>query len=182
MTEKPELLTKRFRLGSIGPDKVSDNWLEWTRDSVLMSQLNARAAKISRADIERYVAAAWKDGRMIIGIYDRTNGEHIGLYEIALDGQHGNATLDMLVDQQRYDLANVLRETDRALLDFLAKQRRVEKAIAQVVETYTPAIRHLEATGWQREGLLRQERQSASGNHRLDVVQFGRLLDTGCPI
>lgn len=181
MSEKSELLTKRFRLRPISPDKVSDNWLGWTRDPILMSQLNARAAKLSRADIQRYVATAWKDGRMIIGIYDRANVEHIGLYEIAIDRRHRNVTLDSLVDQQRYELATVLRETDRVLLDFLAREQRVEKAIAQVVETYTPAIRHFEATGWQREGLLRQERQAASGNHRLDVVQFGRLVDSGRP-
>ena len=172
-----ELLTKRFRLAPIGPDKVSDDWVRWTGDPILMSQLNARAMRLTRADIQGYVAAAWRSRRMIIGIYARPTTQHVGLYEAVVDGRHGNLTLDVLVDQHRYDLSNVLSETDPALLDFFVSQHRIEKAIALVVETYAPLIRHYEGTGWLREGVLRQEYQAVAGTRRLDAVQFGRLLD-----
>ncbi|MGE4251599.1 MAG: hypothetical protein AB7F09_19595 [Parvibaculaceae bacterium] len=178
---KSELLTKRFRLAPISPDKVSDNWIRWTGDPVLMSQLNARAMKLMRPDLQRYVAAAWKSKRMIIGIYARASNEHIGLYEVAVDLRHRNVTLDVLVDHQRHDLSNALAETDPVLLDFFAKEHGVEKAVAVVVETNAPLIRHLEATGWLKEGVLRQEFQAVAGNRRLDAVQFGRLLDVGRP-
>jgi hypothetical protein len=178
MSEKKELLTKRFRLSPLTPDKVSDNWIRWTGDPVLMSQLNARTARLSRADLQRYVTAAWQRKRTILGIYAKANGDHIGLYEAAIDPRNANVTLDVLVDQQRYDLSNVLSETDPVLLEFLARQRGVEKAVAMVVETYIPAIRHFEATGWLKEGLLRQEYPAVAGNRRLDVIQFGRLLDS----
>lgn len=177
MSEKKELLTKRFRLTPVTPDKVSDNWIRWTGDAVLMSQLNARAAKLSRADLQRYVASAWQRKRTILGIYARANGDHIGIYETSIDPRNANVTLDVLIDQQRYDLSNVLSETDPVLLDFLATERRLEKAVALIVETYVPAIRHFEATGWLKEGLLRQEYPAVAGNRRLDVVQFGRLLN-----
>jgi hypothetical protein len=177
MPQKTEVLTGRFRLAPISPDKVSDNWIRWTGDPLLMSQLNARVMQLTRADIQRYVASAWKNKRMIIGIYSRANAEHIGLYEAAIDLRHGNLTLDVLVDQHRYDLSNVLSETDPALLDFFVTEHRIEKAIASVVETYAPLIRHYEATGWLKEGVLRQEYQAVAGNRRLDAVQFGLLLD-----
>lgn len=177
MSEKSELLTKRFRLSPLTPDKVSDNWIRWTGDPVLMSQLNARAQKLSRTDLQRYVAAAWKRKRTILGIYAQANGDHIGLYEAAIDPRNANVTIDVLIDQQRYDLSNVLSETDPVVLNFLATERGIEKAVAMIVETYVPAIRHFEATGWLREGVLRQEHPAATGNRRLDVVQFGRLLD-----
>jgi hypothetical protein len=184
MSENKELLTRRFRLAPITRDKVSDNWIRWTGDPVLMSQLNARPAKLSRADLQRYVASAWQQKRAILGIYAKADGDHIGLYEAAIDRRNANVTLDVLVDQQRYDFSNVLSETDPVLLEFLAKARGIEKAVALVVETYAPAIRHFEATGWLREGLLRQEYPAVAGNRRLDVIQFGRLLDdakTGKP-
>jgi len=177
MAQKSEVLTKRFRLAPISPDKVSDNWIRWTGDPVLMSQLNARVMQATRADLQRYVAVSWKNRRMIIGIYARADAQHIGLYEAAIDPRHGNVTLDALVDQQRYDLSDVLSETDPALLDFFATEHRIEKAIALVVETNTPLIRHYEATGWLKEGVLRQEYQAVAGNRRLDAVQFGLLLD-----
>lgn len=176
MSEKRELLTRRFRLSPVSPDRVSDSWIRWTADPVMMSQLNARTAKLTRADLQRYVVSAYKRKRTIVGIYAKANGDHVGLYEAAIDQRNANVTLDVLIDQQRYDLSNVLSETDPVLLDYLAKERGVEKAVAQIVETYVPAIKHFEATGWLREGLLRQEYPAVAGNRRLDVIQFGRLL------
>lgn len=178
MSEKKELLTKRFRLTPVTPDTVSDNWIRWTGDPVLMSQLNARTARLSRADLQRYVAAAWRRKRTILGIFARADGDHIGLYEVSIDPRNANVTIDVLIDQQRYELSNVLSETDPVLLEFLARERGLEKAIAMVVETYVPAIRHFEATGWLKEGILRQEHPAVAGNRRLDVIQFGRLLDS----
>jgi hypothetical protein len=178
MPQKSEILTKRFRLAPISPDKVGEDWVRWSRDPVLMSQLNARVVQLTRADIQRYVAASWKNKRMVIGIYALFDGAHIGIYEAAIDARHGNVRIDMLVDPQRYALPNVLPETDPALLDFFATEHRIEKAIVQAVETNTPVIRHLEATGWRREGVLRKEYVAASGNRRLDAVQFGRLIGT----
>jgi len=64
------------------------------------------------------------------------------------------------------------------LLEFLGKQLRLEKAVAQIVETNAPLIRHYESTGWVKEGVLRQEVEAAAGGRRLDMVQFGRLLDS----
>lgn len=176
MPQISELLTKRFRLAPISPEKVSDNWIRWTGDPLLMSPLNASVVKRSRADLQRYVAVAWKSRRMIIGIYVLVNADHVGLYEASVDPRHGTVKLDMLVDQQRYSLPSVLSETDPALLDFFVREHRIEKAVAQVVETNTAVIRHLEATGWRREGVLRREHTAATGNRRLDAIQFGRLL------
>lgn len=181
MPEKKEIQTKRFRLSPITPDRISDNWIRWTADPVLMSQLNARVAKLSRADLQRYVTAAWNRRRTIVGIYAKATGDHIGLYEAAIDPRNATVTLDVLIDQQRYDLHDVLSETDPVLLEFLARERGIEKAIAAIVETYGPALRHFEATGWRREGVLRQEYPAVAGNRRLDVVQFGRLLDVAGP-
>ena len=181
MPRRSEVLTKRFRLAPLSPDKVSDNWLRWTQDPVLMSQLNARVMPLTRADIQRYVVASWKNRRMIIGIYARAKGEHIGLYEAAVDPRHGNLTLDTLVDRPRHDLSDVLSETDPAMLDFFATEHKVEKAIALVVETNAPLIQHYEANGWLKEGVLRKEYIAVTGNRRLDAVQFARLLDGGKP-
>lgn len=176
MSSSPEIVTKRFRLAPITPDKVSDAWLAWTRDVQLMRQMNSRLLRLSRADLQRYVIAAQKRSRAIVGIYERAGGGHIGLYETELNSKHRNVTIDVLVDPQRYDLSAVLRETDAPLLAYMAQRFGMEKAMAKVVETYQPAIRHFEATHWLKEGVLRQEYPAIDGSRRLDVVQFGKLL------
>lgn len=176
MPEQSELQTKRFRLSPIGPDQVSDDWVRWTGDAQLMRQVNVPLRKLTRRDIQQYVVAARKTGRTIVGIYEKQSGAHIGVYEIALDPQNRNVTLNVLINQKRYDLSVVLRETDPVLLKFLAAHYGMQKAVAKVVETYLPAVRHYEATEWMKEGVLRGEHPSVDGSRRLDVIQFGKLL------
>lgn len=176
MTSPPEILTKRFRLTPITPMTVSDDWLRWTSDHDLMRQVNARVLKLSRTDLQRYLVTAQQQKRSVVGIYGRKDGVHVGLYETEISEEHRNVTIDVLVDQHRYDLANVLRETDPALLSYMAARFGLEKAVAKVVETYKPVILHFEQTGWLKEGILRKESPSASGGDRLDVIQFGRLI------
>jgi hypothetical protein len=172
-----EITTRRYRLALITPDRVTDDWLRWTEDVALMRQMNSRLRKLTRADLQRYVVASQKVGRAIVGIYGLRGGAHIGLYEAELNARHRIVTIDVLVDQQRFDLPSVLTETDPALLDHLARRFGTQKAVAKIVETHTAALRHFEATGWRKEGVLRQEQPSADGRHRLDVIQFGKLLN-----
>lgn len=176
MSNAPEILTKRFRLTPITPVTVTDDWLRWTSDQELMGQMNARVLKLTRTDLQRYLVTAQQQKRAVVGIYARKDGVHVGLYETEISEEHRNVTIDVLVDQRRYDLANVLRETDPALLSYLAARFGLEKAVAKVVETYKPVILHFEQTGWLKEGILRKESPSISGIERLDVIQFGKLL------
>jgi hypothetical protein len=176
MPEQSEFLTKRFRLTPIGPDQVSDDWLRWTGDAELMGQMNAPARKMRRVDLQQYVAAGKKSGRAIIGIYDRQNNAHAGIYEIQLSPQHKNATFNVLIDQKRYVLSVILRETDPVLLRFLKERYGIQKAVAKVVDTYLPALRYYEEVQWMKEGVLRGEHRSVDGTRRVDVIQFGKLL------
>lgn len=170
------LTTAHFKLRLMTPAMVTDRWVGWTRDPVLMAQLNSRLLNLSRIDIQGYVANAIASKRAIIGIFSKRNDEHVGLYEAVADPQHRNVTIDVLVDREQHDLQKVLRETDPVLLADLRSRFKMEKAVTMVVGTYLPAIRHFESTGWNREGVLREDYPSADGTSRVDVVQFGKEL------
>jgi hypothetical protein len=132
--------------------------------------------KMRRRDLQQYVAAAKKIGHAIVGIYEKQNNAHAGIYEIQLSPQHKNVTLNVLIDQKRYDLSVILRETEPVLLKFLKERYGMQKAVAKVVETYLPALRYYEEAQWMKEGVLRGEHPSLDGKRRVDVIQFGKLL------
>lgn len=179
MSEVRELFTRHYRLSPLGPDKVGDDWARWIADPVLMARMNRPVLRLSRADIARHVVALWKSGGMIIAIHARADGAHLGNYELTIDRDNANAAVSPLIDGQRCRLADVLAETDPALLGHLIKLHGTRKAIAQVIETDTPLIAYYEAAGWLKEGVLRQERRAVAGGRRLDVVQFGKLIAAG---
>lgn len=176
MTTTIDLFTPNYRLRLMTPAMVTDRWVSWTADKSLMAKLNSKTLKLKKPDVQRYVASAIAGRRAIIGIFRLTDGDHAGLYEIALDQRHRIANLDVLVDLKRYRLHEVLTETDPVLLAHLKIRFGVQKAAAMVPATFVDAIRHFETAGWLREGVLRAEYPAVEAGKRVDVVQFGQLL------
>lgn len=171
-----DLFTPNYRLQLMTPAMVTDRWVGWTADRSLMRKLNSRALKLKKADVQKYVASAIAGNRAIVGIFRLKDGDHVGLYEIALDQRHRVATLDVLVDLKRHALHAVLSETDPVLLSGLKIRFGVEKAATLVPATFTEAIRHFEEAGWLKEGVLRAEYPAIEAGGRIDVIQFGKLL------
>jgi hypothetical protein len=176
MAKTIDLLTPNYRLRLMTPAMVTDRWVGWTADKSLMGKLNSKTLKLKKPDVQRYVASAIAGRRAIVGIFRLTDGDHAGLYEIALDRRHRIASLDILVDLKRYGLREVLTETDPVLLADLKNRFGVEKASVMVPVTFVEAIRHFESAGWMKEGLLRAEYPAVEEGKRTDVVHFGQLL------
>lgn len=178
MVNTIDLLSPNYHLLLMTPKMVTDRWASWTSDRSLMKRLNSKTLKLSKLDLQRYVISAIKGKRAIVGIFRRSDGDHAGLYEIVLDPRHHIASLDVLVDMKRYNLHSVLSETDPVLLGDLSRRFGVKKASVMLPETFVDAIRHFESAGWLREGLLRAEYPAVEAGKRVDVVYFGKLLDT----
>ena len=176
MAQTIDLFTPNYRLRLMTPAMVTDRWIGWTADRSLMNKLNSKTLKLKKADVQRYVASAIAGRRAIVGIFRLADGDHAGLYEIALDQRHRLANLDILVDLKRYSLEGVLGETDRVLLADLNIRFGVQKAAALVPATFKEVIRHFESAGWLKEGILRSEFPGVEADERVDAVQFGQLL------
>lgn len=176
MAQTIDLFTPNYRLQLMTPAMVTDRWVGWTADRSLMGKLNSKTLKLKKADLQRYVSSAIAGKRAIVGIFRLTDGDHAGLYEIALDRRHRIASLDILVDLKRYSLHGVLSETDPVLLADLKNRFGVQKASAMIPATYVDAIRHFESDGWLKEGVLRAEYPGVEAGKRTDAVHFGKLL------
>jgi hypothetical protein len=176
MAQAIDLFTPNYRLRLMTPAMVTDRWVGWTADRSLMNKLNSKTLKLKKADIQRYVASVTSGRRAIIGIFRLADGDHVGLYEIALDHRHRVANLDVLIDLKRYSLNDVLSETDPVLLADLKNRFGVHKAAAMVPITFKEAIGHFESAGWLKEGVLRAEYPAVEEGKRTDAVHFGQLL------
>ena len=94
MAQTIDLFTPNYRLRLMTPAMVTDRWIGWTADRSLMNKLNSKTLKLKKADVQRYVASVVGGQRTIVGIFRLTDGDHAGLYEIALDRRHRIASLD----------------------------------------------------------------------------------------
>ena len=171
-----DLYTEHYRLRLMTPAMVTSRWVEWSSDSAIMRQLNAKTKKLSKADIQNYVAASTAKKLAIVGIFRRSDGDHVGIYEVLFDQTHRNANLDILIDINRYGLSDVLTETNPVLLAHLQQRFGADKAAIVIPKTYVAMIRYMAEAGWKQEGILRVEYPPARGGQRIDGLQFGKIL------
>ena len=172
-----DLTTKEFRLVLMRPDMVTDSWVEWANDRVLMRQVNSKLRKVSKTDVQDYVLKATAQKRAIIGIFDLASMAHVGVCEIHFDQAHRNANLDILIDFRRYDIAKVLNEVLPPLFQELKSRFGAEKAVILTPMSYTRLIAYLDQSQWRKEGVLRSEYPSATASNRMDGIQYGWLLE-----
>lgn len=171
-----DLVTENFRLSLMKPEMVTDRWVEWTNDRVIMRQINSKPKKLSKSDIQNYVLDATLKRRAIVGIFRRVDQEHVGLYEILFDQAHRNVNFDILIDFKRFSLPAVIDETLTALMNDVKLRFGAEKAVILAPESYSELILYLERSDWHREGILRSEFPNANGAKRLDGLHFGKIL------
>jgi hypothetical protein len=171
-----DLQTENYRLLLMRPDMVTDAWVQWANDRVLMRQINSKLRKTTRAHIQDYVLKATLDKRAIIGIFERATMAHVGVCEILFDQVHRNANLDILIDFKSHDLRRIMDEAIPALLQDLKSRFGAEKAVILAPQSYQSLVEYLNQSQWQKEGVLRAEFPHASENRRMDGLQYGRLI------
>jgi hypothetical protein len=170
------LQTLNYHLTLMQPNMITSDWISWAGDVALMRQVNAKARKASRSDIEDYLLDAMAKKRAILGVFNITHRLHFGIVELLFDENHRNMNLDILIDFKTYDLKKLLDEILPPLLLELKTRFGAEKAVVVAPETYTRLISYFENSSWRKEGVLRSELPHATENRRIDAVQFGLVL------
>jgi hypothetical protein len=171
-----DIITANYRLLMMSPAMVTNAWVEWTNEPAVMEPLNVRAMKLTKADLQRYVAVSHAQKKAIVGIFRRRGEQQVGIYEIALDQQHMNASIEVLIDIRKYDFEKVVSETIQPLTDYLQKRFDIGKFAAMVPETYSSSLRFFGNSKWELEGVLREELPSLIEGERVSVYQFGLIV------
>lgn len=172
-----DLQTKRFALRSLTPSDASERWLGWLDDADVMQPLHMPARKSTLQEIATHIEQFDNDHRLLVGIFDRQSGDHIGFYMIELDKMHGLASFNVFVGDRSWWGANVVNETRAALLDHFFDERGIEKAVGQPLQRNFGALFNYKAQGWRLEGVMRKQRRSNLNGQRIDQYSFGLLKE-----
>ena len=165
--------TDRFYLRLLTPEDASERWSAWLGDIEVMEPLNTRLRKPTIAQLRKHIAGYDQKTRLLIGIFDRANDLHVGLYGIDLDLRHGLATFNVMIGDKAYWGRGTVLETRAALLDRLFLRMEIEKAVGMPMARNFPAIFNYRAQGWKLEGVLKEHRVSSHRKGRVDQLQFG---------
>ena len=168
-----DLETERFNLRSLSPPDASPKWVEWVNDAEAMKPLHMPARLVSVEEIAEHIKLFDNDNRLLVGIFARDSGEHIGFYKIEIDKVHGLASFDDFVGDRNWWGNGVVNETREAILDHFFDARGIEKIIGQPLERNFAAVFNYKQQGWRLEGIHKKQRRSVLTGARIDQYTFG---------
>jgi hypothetical protein len=161
-----------FNAVLMSPERVSDDWVKWVADPLLMLPLGIQPRSTSKQELARYVMQRHSTQCAVIGIFSRAPERHVGLIEVTFDRKHLAATIELLINTRNHDFARVAKEVMPPLLTHLASRFTIEKFCALVPETHLTALAYYSAGDWSLEAELLDEVPSAALGRRLNIRQF----------
>jgi len=166
------LHTDGYVLQTMTRDLVSEAWRRWAGDAALMRSINSARMEVSLPELRTYAAGFDNRTRLLVGVFDRADMTHRGVYEIDIQPFHRTATLQVLIGSG--PVPRIRTEADKALLDLLFS-RGIEKVVIRIPAYEQRQAKLLERIGYVREGYLREERRRPERRERVDYVQYGLL-------
>lgn len=115
-----ELKTNRFILRSISPEKDSfENYLSWMQDEAGNPFIQSVSKETSTQDLREYVTLRNKsDFSILFGIFLENNSEHIGNVKLEPILPSQEATLGILVGEEKWRGKGVGFEVIQAVIDY----------------------------------------------------------------
>lgn len=166
--------TPRFVMRSLTPGDVTQKWADWASDPEVMKGVNPVPTTVTQDALRGQIGGYNNRMNFILGIYDKENGEHIGVYRVESHVVNMIATTNVVIGDKAYWGQKVVLETRAALIDFLFDKVKAEKIDGRPFARNFPAIFNYKAQGFKVEGIMRKQVR-VSDTERWDQYLFGLL-------
>jgi RimJ/RimL family protein N-acetyltransferase len=169
------LQSERFLLRTLLPEDASERWASWSADHDAMAQLNLPPRPTTLAALRRYIAGFDGWTAILIGIFERASGQHVGQYAVRIDHAARLLNSSLLIGEAAWRGRHVLTEVRVPFNDFFFDVVGIEKMSSTVLAGNTVMLDKLQRGGWTLEGRLRQHARSPADGTRIDLCQLGLL-------
>lgn len=170
-----QLETSNYIVRTLSAEDASDSWLAWLRDPEVVGPINSPPIELTREELQEFIQDFDNRSLWLFGVFDKTTGKHVGVYEIKINELHRRATFNVFIGDKTHWGRNAVIETRASLLDYFFEQCGIEKAIGKPLARNFPMLYNYKAQGWRLEGILWGQCRSALGGRRLHQYQFGLL-------
>src|SRR5271163_1053276 len=100
--QKVRIESDEYLLRSLTVDDASDRWAGWMSDPEVMRMLNAPARKMTREDIVGYIKTFDQRSDLLLGIFEKQAGLHIGFFTINADYARSQGVVNLLIGEAKY--------------------------------------------------------------------------------
>ncbi len=167
----------RFRARSVRASDASQEIADWFADAERVAPLNMAPRRLSVPDLRRFFASFDNRTRYLVALLAKPDEAPCGFFHSEIDPTHRVSRISYLNGPNHVSARRAMACLGLPLLRLQFRRTIVEKVVAQVAQSNVAIATHIERIGFKREGLLRAQVRSWTGEGRIDQIFYGLLPD-----
>lgn len=173
-----KLQTEHFLVKTLSENDACQSLANWLADPELMGNLNKKPSRLLSQQLKRFIASHDQAKKLILGVFEITDGKLIGYYTVSIDADDRRASFTILIGDRGYWGKSVVNQTREMLIDYMFNNIGVDKITGSPIARNFPAIFNYKAQNWKLEGILKKHVVDSSAiNNRLDIYIFSMLKE-----
>jgi len=146
--KKVRIESDEYLLRTLTVDDASDRWAGWMSDPEVMRMLNAPARKMSREDIVGYIKTFDQRSDLLLGIFEKRGGQHIGFFTINADYALSQGIVNLLIGEAKYRRHGVLSVLRLQFAEYFFETLGLKTMMATALKRNQIILDTLLKAGW----------------------------------
>jgi len=146
--KKVRIESDEYLLRTLTVDDASDRWAGWMSDPEVMRMLNAPARKMSREDIIGYIKTFDQRSDLLLGIFEKQEGQHIGFFTINADYALSQGIVNLLIGEAKYRRHGVLSVLRLQFAEYFFETLGLKTMMATALKRNQIILDTLLKAGW----------------------------------
>lgn len=173
MSDGPVLTGVKVRLEPFGVDHITDAYLGWLNDPVVVRLSNQRFTTHTQKSATAYFESFAGSRNHFLAIHRAADDRHIGTLTVYVNPHHGTADVGIMIGEREVWGAGYGQDAWDTALNWLLSRGDIRKVTAGTLACNTGMVRLMEQSGMRLEGVRRA--QEVVDGEPQDIVLYGRF-------
>src|SRR5215213_263983 len=166
-----------FLIRTLTVDDASDRWASWMDDPKNLRLVNAAPQHMTRYDIVKYIKQFDQRSHLLLGIFDKKNGMHVGTFRIDIDYAL-NRCLVFLIGEAKYRHWFLMTDIKLPFYDLIFETLDLKMMLATVLASNRALTGFLLRLGWSLDKTIERHVKSQTDDSMLDLCFFSYSRDS----
>lgn len=169
--------TPNYVVRTLTLDDATEQWGAWFADPEVRIALNMPNRPQTKADMQAYIRGFDQENKILLGIFDKTNGLLVGILANYIDWKNGNFACNTVVGEPGYRSRGVMMDVTPPFRDYFFGTRGLKVMTATALASNRAIRAYLEKTGWTLDRVLQGHVKSHTDGSPLDLCSYSITAD-----
>ena len=163
--ETPDYVVRTLEIGD-----ASETWSDWLADPETARMLNAQPAQMNVETVRNYIASFDRVRAHLLGIFEKTTGQLIGIRAVYVNRQRGEFLVNVLIGDRGARRKGARAQSRAAVYRYFFEDLDLDMARATVVAENAVVLAGMSKRGWIADGA--DFKAEATGHGNVEIRKF----------